>query len=146
MIWSILAVVLGAGAVGGLLAGLFSPGGQLSVSDSSTPNTAPRNPEVGDSGRLLRERLLLVYVNPECNSTFPGLIGNMLLGGVAAVVFFGLYGPLSGATILGEQGLATPVGLTTGELASSVLVGMGGGTFLFTAASRRCSEEKLNNP
>ena len=97
MIWQIIAVVFGTGCVGGLISGVFF-----------RPN-----------------KLGLSYQGEICGTYFPGLAGNILLGGVAAVLFWCLYGPFSGATIIGAPS-DTNVSLTVGQLASCLLIGTGG--------------------
>ena len=55
----------------------------------------------------------------------PGWISNIVVGAIAATVVWGLYGPLASFDILNE---APPgVSYTISHLASSLLVGFGGG-------------------
>jgi hypothetical protein len=112
--WQIVGAVFFAGCVGGLFNG------------------------------LLAEKRGLRYLSTGCDTYFPGTLGNVLTGGVAALVFWGLYGPFSGATILppGAAG-SEPVTLKIGELASSILIGIGGPGFLRAEAGRRCAERRL---
>ncbi len=114
VIWLVIAVVFVAGCLGGLISGLF----------------------------LRPAKIGLSYRDEEiCSTYFPGLLGNVLLGGTAAALFWCLYGPFTGATLIGPP--ASPeVSLTVGQLASCLLIGMGGAGFLFTEARRRCLEQQ----
>jgi hypothetical protein len=75
----------------------------------------------------------------------PGYIGNMLIGGVAAAISWGLYGPAGAVSLVplipgssaaanvgGESGVAKPpmVFLTMAGLVGGVLVGVGGARWL----------------
>jgi hypothetical protein len=126
MIWLILAVVFMAGCIGGLISGVF----MLPV--------IPANENRAKAGRGARW-LRLSYHAGKCQTEFPRLGGDVLLGGVAAVVFWCLYGPFTGATIIGPPP-SPDVSLSIGQLASCLLIGMGGAGFLLTEARRRCSE------
>ena len=120
-IWSVISVVFLSGCIGGLITGLFFK---------------PEN----------RKQLLLWYPGELCGVQHPGLLGNILLGGVAAVIFWSLYGPFSGALIIGSGGAMKEVGLTVGQLAGCLLIGMGGAGYLFTEARRRCLKEQIIEP
>jgi len=126
LIWlKIIVGVFGAGCTGGLITGLFDL----------------QDPTKKDQQTAL-EKLGLRYFRGECRTWFPGLLGSVLLGGVAAVVFWSLYGPFSGATIIGVGAPTANVSpnLTIGQLASSLLIGLSGAGFLLTEAKRRCAE------
>lgn len=118
MVWKIIGVVFATGCIGGLVSGLFYRPKKM-------------------------KQLLLWYPGEVCSTHFPGLLANVLLGGFAAVVFWCLYGPFSGATIIGSSASTTEVGLTVGQLGSCLLIGMGGAGFLLTEASRRCGEDQI---
>jgi hypothetical protein len=66
----------------------------------------------------------------------PGYFGNILVGAVAAVVSWGLYGPLGSLLIAGTsealKSNVSPdkVGLTLASLVGAVLVGVGGARWL----------------
>ena len=66
----------------------------------------------------------------------PGYLGNVLIGAVAAVVSWGLYGPFSAYFIAGTpQAMATNaspdrVGLSLASLVGGVLIGVGGARWL----------------
>ncbi len=104
-IWILLFIVLGAGAVGGTINALLSDNGFL----------LPRTDEyVGR--RILR----------------PGFLGNVLVGGIAAVISWGLYGPLAAAAIVGAPIAGTTVepSLTLSALVGAALVGVAGARWL----------------
>lgn len=86
-----------------------------------------------------------IYLNPDCKTCFAGLVSSVLLGGLAALVYWGLYGPLAGFPILGSpksSNYPMPPILTLGQLAASVIMGIGGPGFLAVEASRRCWERQ----
>lgn len=61
----------------------------------------------------------------------PGLLATMLLGGIAAVVSWGLYGTASGVPLDGQGTL------TAAALAGALLVGFGGARSLTDEADKR---------
>jgi hypothetical protein len=57
----------------------------------------------------------------------PGMIGNLLLGAFAAVITWGLYGPLKDAVLLGTQPASQlPANLTVTAVVGAALAGAGG--------------------
>ena len=58
----------------------------------------------------------------------PGWLGNVLAGGVAAVVVWGIYGPLASFDLTGGQ--PPEAHFTLAQLLTSVVVGLGGGRIL----------------
>lgn len=62
----------------------------------------------------------------------PGWLGNALIGGVAASISWGLYGPLAGVSIFAATGGAsTPQGdLTLAAIGGAILVGIAGARWL----------------
>jgi hypothetical protein len=96
-VWEMLAVVAGAGAVGGVINALLSSNGGFSI---------PR----------FRHGILQL-----------GIIGNLLLGAFAAVITWGLYGPLKDAVLLGTQPTGQlPANLTVTAVVGAALAGAGG--------------------
>ena len=116
MVWQIIVVVFITGFIGGLIGGFID---------------RPSKKELG-----------LWYQGDLCGTHFLGLLGSVLLGGVAAAVFWCLYGPFAGTTIIGDA--TGKVGLTLGQLASCLVIGMGGPAFLLTESRRRCLKEQLD--
>jgi hypothetical protein len=53
-------------------------------------------------------------------------LGNLILGGVGAVVSWGLYGPVSAFTIFGSGSSSPSIALTLSALVGAVLVGAAG--------------------
>ena len=108
--WIMLFFVLIAGAVGGAVNALMTDNGFL----------RPKMEKVDEKTSIFR----------------PGYLGNILIGAVAAVVSWGLYGPLSPHYIIGtEQALAANalpevVGLTLASLVGAIMVGIGGARWL----------------
>lgn len=99
-----------AGAVGGAVNALMTDNGFL----------LPQKASLDDSTSVLR----------------PGFIGNMFIGAVAAVVSWGLYGPLSAVAIVGTQQAPAAgttldqIGLSLASLTGAVLIGVGGARWL----------------
>lgn len=63
----------------------------------------------------------------------PGIIGNILISGVAACISWGLYGPFASSYIVGgpsAPSAAAPCGLTLSALVGAVLVGVSGARWL----------------
>ena len=74
----------------------------------------------------------------------PGWLGNVLVGGVAAVVFWGLYGPMADAIVVGP---ADPNGkvatLLVSELFAGIVTGIGGGRLLTFAVEKQMSQKEI---
>ena len=101
----ILVVVWVAGGIGGAINALMSDNGFV------LPKAADTN-----DGRILR----------------PGFLGNVLIGGVAAVISWGLYGPFAAYPLIGgsvPSGSAS-VMLSLSAFVGAVLVGVGGARWL----------------
>ena len=108
MIWLILTLVFAAGILGGLVNSLIAGEFQL-----------PR-----------RDRKANVFK--------PGWLGSCLVGGVAAVTFWGLYGPLTSYLLIGISDAAmAPPTLNVGELFGSLVTGIGGGKLLLGEVDRK---------
>jgi hypothetical protein len=109
-IWLMLAYVFLAGAAGGVVNALLTDNGFL----------LPKSEQTSGGATLLR----------------PGYLGNILIGGVASIVSWGLYGPLSAFYIAGTaealKANDSPerVGLSLASLVGAVLVGVGGARWL----------------
>ena len=109
-LWLILGIVAFSGAIGGVVNAFMTDNGfLLPKSDSTSSGTT-----------ILR----------------PGYLGNVLVGAVAAVLSWGLYGPLSTFFITGTtQAMASNtapenVGLSISSLVGAILIGIGGARWL----------------
>jgi hypothetical protein len=113
-IWSMMGVIAGAGAVGGLLASLLSEDKGLPI---------PRFVKVKlPNGSSVRTNVLR-----------PGFLGLMFVGAMAAALSWALYGPVANAAVLGTAAAGTSsssVTLTLAVLAGAVVVGTGGSKWL----------------
>src|SRR5688572_28289119 len=78
---------------------------------------------------LIAREFQLPKTDKKANVYSPGWIGNVAVGGIAAIVFWGLYGPFSNAPVIGGQS-AQSVSLKLGELFGSLMTGIGGGRLL----------------
>ncbi len=125
-IWWILITIAAAGGVGGVVNALMSDNGFVLPKSASSGN-----------GKILR----------------PGFLGNILIGAVAAVISWGLYGPFADFAVIGA-GDARAVMLTLAALVGALLVGVGGArwltnevdkTLLRAAASRAAAGDPDNN-
>ena len=117
--WQVLGIVFIAGCAGGLVNGLMS--GQV----------------------------VMPFYRKQCRTYFPGILGNVLLGGMGAIVFWGLYGPLANVNLvtLSETESTIPkLVLSLGDLLGSVVVGISGGRMLSSEAERRCLKNRMNEP
>jgi hypothetical protein len=105
---AIIGIVFGAGVFGGIVNALISDNGFVFPRREQIPAT---------QGRILR----------------PGFLGNMLIGGIAAVVSWGLYGPAGTFCIkcAGSvpESSAVP-SLTVAAVMGALLVGVAGARWL----------------
>jgi hypothetical protein len=90
---------------------------------------------------------------PGQHAVLPGFLGNVFVGAVAALLSFGLYGPLSGAALLRAKAPADqqpgaapapaptpiPTQLTLAALAGAMLVGFSGGRWVTAEADQQLS-------
>ncbi|MFF4160656.1 hypothetical protein [Streptomyces sp. NPDC001678] len=68
----------------------------------------------------------------------PGFLGNALLGSFAAVVTWGLYGPLKEAVLLGSRPVGElPVSMTVTALVGAALTGVGGARVVTAEVDKR---------
>ena len=67
----------------------------------------------------------------------PGWIGNVVIGAVAALVFWGLYGPMAKIAIVGPRPSGIQAIFTVAELAGSVVTGIGGGRILSSEVEKK---------
>ena len=111
--WAIILAVFAAGCIGGL------------------------------TNAVMTGEMQLPHKDVEAKVFRPGWIGNVVVGGVAAVVFWGLYGPMATAVVIGQpnpQGL--PAVLRVSELFGALLTGIGGGRLLTAAVDRQIAERE----
>ena len=116
MLW-ILLVIFVAGAVGGIVNALISDNGFV------LPKAVPPDPQ---GTQIIR----------------PGFLGNVLMGGVAAMISWGLYGSSSSECVVGcgtaPTSTPTPLaGLTLASLVGAVLVGIGGARWLTNEVDKK---------
>ena len=79
----------------------------------------------------------------------PGFLVNLLVGGVAAFVSWGLYGPFSTAYIFSsaptDASPAAQTGLTLASVAGAILVGMGGARWLTNEVDKKLLKAAASN-
>ena len=112
-LWVLLAIVFVAGAVGGVINAWMSDNGFM----------LPRTEESGGN----------LFIRP-------GFLGNIITGGVAACVSWGLYGPFAAAYIVGgpASGAAGAApGLTLSALVGALLVGVAGARWLTAEVDKK---------
>jgi hypothetical protein len=73
----------------------------------------------------------------EENIYSPGWIGNVVIGAIAALVFWGLYGPMAKVPVIGGTAPDVPVAFTIAELAGSIVTGIGGRRILSSEVERK---------
>jgi len=99
--WLIIAVLFGAGALGGI------------------------------TNAAIADELKMPHKDPETLVLRPGWVGNVLVGGVAALVLWGLYGPMANAVVIGVAPVEAPAPLLrVAELFAAVVTGIGGSRVL----------------
>lgn len=107
MIWVLLVIVFFAGAIGGVVNALLS-----------------------ENGSFMWEKQVLKGQEV----WQPGILGNVIVSGVAACISWGLYGPFAALYILGGPkptgNTSQVVGLTLSSLVGAVLVGVSGARWL----------------
>ena len=110
MLWLFLLVIFAAGAVGGLVNALLSDNAFI----------LPRR--TGRTGEIVRW----------------GSFTNMFIGGMAATISWGLYGPFANLSMMGSQGENAPeLDLTLSAIIGAVLVGIGGARWLTSLVDER---------
>ena len=110
-IWIPLGAILLSGAVGGIINALFTDNGFI----------MPRE-EIADNVCILR----------------PGVVGNVLLGSIAAFTSWGLYGAYGGAIIFGAvTGQVAEVSLSLSAVSGAILIGIGGAKWLTNETDKR---------
>jgi hypothetical protein len=109
---TLLLIVFAAGAAGGAVNAYLSDNGFI----------GPRTDENG--GRKIYR---------------PGFIGNVVVGGVAASISWGLYGPFAAVSIIGGTGAGSSVGqgLTLSALVGAALVGIAGARWLTNEVDKK---------
>ena len=112
-IWHIILAIAGLGAIGGFL------------------NSA------------LAGEFLLPQVDKITRVWRPGWVGNVIIGGVAAVVVWGVYGPLSSYDLVTSQ--HQDMHLTVSQLLSSIVVGLGGSKILTQMAQVQADRVTRNS-
>jgi hypothetical protein len=106
-IWQIILLIAGFGAIGGIV------------------NSAI-------SGEFNYPRL-----DPAAKVWRPGWIGNVLVGAVASVVVWGVYGPLASYDLV--TGTTIELHLTVAQLLTSLVVGLSGGKILTLMAEKQAA-------
>ncbi|MEQ1761341.1 MAG: hypothetical protein ABL986_23780 [Vicinamibacterales bacterium] len=112
MLWGVVGLIFGAGFIGGLV------------------------------NSLIEGELQLPHRDSEANVFRPGWVGSCLVGGIAAVSFWGLYGPFADLALIGGTPQPPAVTLRVGELFGSLVTGIGGGKLLLGAVERRGLENQ----
>jgi len=77
--------------------------------------------------------------DPPTGIYLPGFLGNIAIGGIAAIVSWGLYGPFSATVIIGAgrlEGHDDP-SVTLASLVGAILVGTGGARWLASEVDKR---------
>ena len=113
-IWNLLLVVCVAGGVGGIVNALLTDNGFI----------LPRT-ETANQVKIIR----------------PGVIGNIIIGAVAASISWGLYGPFNLAVVFGttppSSGPLPQPYLTLAALVGAVLVGIAGAKWLTNEVDKK---------
>lgn len=113
-VWVIIAIVAVAGAVGGVVNALLTDNGFA----------MPRPEQTTQGFTIFRI----------------GVVGNVIVGAVAAAVSWGLYGPSSAFIVVGTSPAGTPpvpATLSVSGLFTAVLIGIGGARWLTNEVDKR---------
>ncbi len=112
LLWKYMAIIFAFGAVGGMVNALLSDNGFI------LPQKGAQ-----DNSRIIR----------------PGFLVNIFLGGIAALVSWGLYGPFAEVFIIGgtnDPDIGT-MGLSLSSLVGALLVGIGGARWLTNEVDKK---------
>ena len=111
-LWKYMAIIFASGAVGGIVNALMTDNGFF----------MPRK-EAQGNGSIIR----------------PGFLVNIFVGGVAALVSWGLYGPFAAVFIIGgtnDPGIEA-TGLSLSSVVGALLVGIGGARWLTNEVDKK---------
>jgi hypothetical protein len=75
----------------------------------------------------------------------PGWIGNVVIGAVAALVLWGLYGPMAKVVLIGESATAIHVSMTFADVAGAILTGIGGARILSNEVEKKAMARTQKN-
>ena len=75
----------------------------------------------------------------------PGWIGNVIIGAVAALVLWGLYGPMAKVAVIGTPAATVQVSLTFADMAGSILTGIGGARILSNEIEKKAMDRTKKN-
>lgn len=112
MIWIIFGIIFLGGAIGGVINALMT-----------------------DNGFILPK-----YEDASENKIWrPGVVGNVLTGGVGAIISWGLYGPFQTFVILSDQPdiKQGPLSLTVATFVGVILVGVAGAKWLSNEVDKK---------
>lgn len=116
-LFSVLFVILVAGALGGVVNAILSENGFV----------IPRKITINNSNTAGIWR--------------PGYLGNIFVGAIAAVISWGLYGPFSSAYLFGSSTTSDNqtqlYGITLSAFVGAILVGVGGAKWLSDEVDKR---------
>jgi hypothetical protein len=92
---------------------------------------------LGALGGIVNCAITGEFVNPRFDAGIwrPGWLGNVLIGSVAAVVVWGVNGPLASVDVFNFK--PSDLHLTVSQLLSSIGVGLGGGNILTQMAQKQ---------
>lgn len=103
---------------------------------------------VGAIGGLVNCAIAGEFVLPQCDQNQrlwrPGWIGNVLVGAVAAVVVWAMYGPLASYDLAAPDPVK-PLTLTLSQLFVSVVIGLGGGNILTQISQKQADQLTKEN-
>ena len=93
---------------------------------------------IGGIANALVTQNAFILPHRKGNTFQPGILGNIFVAGIAAVVSWGLYGPFASVPLLGGNTITSPAPiLTLGTLVGSITVGFGGARVLSGASDNQ---------
>jgi hypothetical protein len=101
---------------------------------------------LGAAGGIVNCAITGEFIFPKFDSATriwrPGWVGNVLVGGAAATVVFGMNGPLASFDLFARQ--QPEMHFTVAQLISSIVVGLGGGNILTQFAQKQAERFSKN--
>lgn len=75
----------------------------------------------------------------------PGWIGNVIIGAVAALVLWGLYGPMAKVVLIGDSASTVHISMTFADVAGAILTGIGGARILSNEVEKKAMARTQKN-
>ncbi|MGQ0615253.1 MAG: hypothetical protein ACT4PV_16090 [Planctomycetaceae bacterium] len=94
---------------------------------------------------FLANQFKLPKLDLQAGVFMPGWIGNAIVGAIAALVLWGLYGPLASAVVIGDGSEAVKASLRMADVAGALVTGLGGSKILAAEVDKRLLAKTNDN-